>query len=136
MTNWEIYIKLLAQNNCLIDHEGDEYYDYPFIYYNNIKQNKWFMRINYSQVQLDAGKKIESHINQLNYLLFKDLYNSTVEAIQSLKEVEEWRNKLVAKLTNPANNENDENDDKICNITLNLTYSQCKGGSKWTKMKL
>jgi hypothetical protein len=130
MTNWEIYIKLLAQNNCLIDHEGDEYYDYPFIYYNNIKQNKWFMRINYSQVQLDAGKKIESHINQLNYLLFKDLYNSTVEAIQSLKEVEEWRNKLVAKLTNPANNENDENDDKICNITLNLTYSQCKGGSK------
>ena len=130
MTNWEIYIKLLAQNNCLIDHEGDEYYDYPFIYYNNIKQNKWFMRINYSQVQLDAGKKIESHINQLNYLLFKDLYNSTVEAIQSLKEVEEWRNKLVAKLTNPANNENDENDDKICNITLNLTYSQSKGGSK------
>jgi hypothetical protein len=127
MTNWEIYIKLLAQNNCLIDHEGDEYYDYPFIYYNNIKQNKWFVRINYSQVQLDAGKgeKIESHINQLNYLLFKDLYNSTIEAIQSLKEVEEWRNKLI------ANQEDNETDDKICNITLNLTYSQYKnGGSK------
>ena len=126
MTNWEIYIKLLAQNNCLIDHEGDEYYDYPFIYYNNVKQNKWFVRINHSQVQLDAGKdeKIESHINQLNYLLFKDLYNSTIEAIQSLKEVEEWRNKLIA---NPANK---ETDDKICNITLNLTYSQSKGGSK------
>ena len=128
MTNWELYIKLLAQNNCLIDHEGDEYYDYPFIYYNNVKQNKWFVRINYSQVQLDAGKgeKIESHINQLNYLLFKDLYNSTIEAIQSLKEVEEWRNKLVAKLTNPAS----ETDGKQCNITLNLTYSQSKGGSK------
>ena len=123
MTNWEIYIKLLAQNNCLIDHEGDEYYDYPFIYYNNIKQNKWFVRINYSQVQLDAGKgeKIESHINQLNYLLFKDLYNGTIEAIQSLKEVEEWRNRLIA---------NNKTDDKICNITLNLTYSQSKGGSK------
>ena len=133
MTNWELYNELLQQNTCCIDHEGDEYYDYPFIYYNNIKQNKWFVRIiNHFQVKLDAekGEKIESHINQLNYLLFKDLYNSTVEAIQSLKEVEEWRNKLVAKLTNPANNENDENDDKICNITLNLTYSQCKGGSK------
>jgi len=126
MTNWELYDELLQQNNCFIDHEGDEYYDFPFIYYNNVKQNKWFVRINHFKVRLDAGKgeKIESHINQLNYLLFKDLYNSTIEAIQSLKEAEEWRNKLV---TNSANN---KTDDKICNITLNLTYSQCKGGSK------
>ena len=126
MTNWEIYIKLLAQNNCLIDHEGDEYYDYPFIYYNNVKQNKWFIRINHSQVQLDAGKgeSIETYINRLSYFGFRNLYYKTITAIQDLKEAEEWRNKLV---TNSANN---KTDDKICNITLNLTYSQCKGGSK------
>ena len=129
MTNWEIYIKLLAQNSCLIDHEEDEYYDYPFIYYNNVKQNKWFVRINHFKVRLDAGKgeSIESYINYLSYFGFRNLYNSTIEAIQSLKEVEEWRNKLVAKLTNPAS----ETDGKQCNITLNLTYSQYKnGGSK------
>ena len=131
MTNWELYNQLLQKNTCCLDHEGDEYYDFPFIYYNNIKQNRWFMRIiNYNQVKLDAekGEKIENYINHLDYLEFKDLYNSTVEAIQSLKEAEEWRNKLVTKLTNPANN---KTDDKICNITLNLTYSQYKnGGSK------
>ena len=126
MTNWEIYIQLLAQNPCCIDHEGDEYYDYPFIYYNNVKQNKWFMRINHSQVQLDAGKgeSIETYINRLSYFGFRNLYYKTITAIQDLKEAEEWRNKLV---TNSANN---KTDDKICNITLNLTYSQCKGGSK------
>ena len=126
MTNWEIYIQLLAQNTCCIDHEGDEYYDYPFIYYNNVKQNKWFMRINHSQVQLDAGKgeSIETYINRLSYFGFRNLYYKTITAIQDLKEAEEWRNKLV---TNSANN---KTDDKICNITLNLTYSQSKGGSK------
>ena len=125
MTNWELYNELLQQNTCCIDHEGDEYYDYPFIYYNNIKQNKWFVRIiNHFQVKLasENDESIESHINRLNYLLFKDLYNGTIEAIQSLKEVEEWRNKLIA---NPANN---ETDGKICNITLNMIYSQCKQG--------
>ena len=126
MTNWELYNELLQQNTCCIDHEGDEYYDYPFIYYNNVKQNKWFMRINHSQVQLDAGKgeSIETYINRLSYFGFRNLYYKTITAIQDLKEAEEWRNKLV---TNSANN---KTDDKICNITLNLTYSQCKGGSK------
>lgn len=129
MTNWEIFNALLKENNCLIDYEGDEYYNYPFIYYNNVKLNKWFVRIiNHFQVKLasENDESIESHINRLNYLLFKDLYNSTIEAIQSLKEVEEWRNRLIA---------NNKTDDKICNITLNLTYSQSKGGSKWMKMK-
>ena len=126
MTNWELYNQLLQKNTCCLDHEGDEYYDYPFIYYNNVKQNKWFIRINHLKVRLDAGKgeKIETYINFLSYFGFRNLYYKTITAIQDLKEAEEWRNKLV---TNSANN---KTDDKICNITLNLTYSQNKGGSK------
>ena len=89
--------------------------------YNNIN-----LHSRYVGMEEEFGT-LENYVKLQSICDFKRFYKETIEYIEQMKEAEEWRNKLVTKLTNPEDN---ETDDKICNISLNLTYSQCKGGSK------
>ena len=140
MTNWEIFNALLKENNCEIDYQADGYYSIPFIYHNSDKKSKMtYNNINMHVRPIGMEEEygtLENYVNYLSIYSFEAFYNETVEYIKQIKKAEEWRKNLLAKYQSQKTEDN-KTDDKICNITLNLTYSQYKnGGSKWTKMKL
>ena len=133
MTNWEIFNVLLKENNCEIGYQADDYYSIPFIYRNSDKKNRMnYNNINMHSRPIGTGEEygtLENYVKQQSIYNFKAFYNETVEYIKQIKKAEEWRKNLLAKYQSQKTEDN-ETDDKICNITLNLTYSQSKGGSK------
>ena len=140
MTNWEIFNALLKENNCEIGYQTDDYHSIPFIYRSSDKKS----RMDYNNINLHSryvGMEeefgtLENYVKLQSICDFKRFYKETIEYIEQMKEAEEWRKNLLAKYQSQKTEDN-KTDDKICNITLNLTYSQYKnGGSKWTKMKL